>query len=135
MHLLALGIVGFVVLGPLYHIVPFVIRIHRYSDLLGNEKVPMIDDLYNVRSAAVDLVAIFLGTVLTGLGEWFALPTIVLVVGGFSVLAGSCLFVANMLLVIRTHNPHGLRGIFVSRLATADQRRRSESQESPSDGR
>ncbi|EMA48586.1 MULTISPECIES: hypothetical protein [Halococcus] len=134
-HLLVLGIIGFVVLGTLYHIVPFIIWVHRYSDLLGYEKVPMIDDLYNARIAAVDFIAVFLGTVLIVLTEWFALPSIALPVSGLSVLAGCCLFVANMLLVIHTHSPHGLRGILVSRLAASNQRRISESQEPPSDRR
>ncbi|WP_435078092.1 hypothetical protein [Halococcus sp. AFM35] len=132
-YLLILGIIGFVVLGTLYHIVPFIIWVHRYSDLLGYEKVPMIDDLYSARIAAVDFVTILLGTVLIVLTEWFALPNMVLAVGGLSVLAGLCLFVANMLLVIHTHSPHGLRGILVSRLATSNQRRIAESQEPPSD--
>jgi hypothetical protein len=34
-HLLVLGAIGFVVLGTLYHVVPFIIWVHRYSDRLG----------------------------------------------------------------------------------------------------
>jgi hypothetical protein len=131
-HLLVLGVIGFVVLGTLYHIVPFIIWVHRYSDLLGYEKVPMIDDLYNGRIAAVDFVAIGIGTVLIVLTEWFTLPRMVLAAGGLSVLAGFCLFVANMLLVIRNHSPHGLRGILMSRFAVSEQHRVSEPQEPPS---
>jgi hypothetical protein len=133
-HLLVLGIIGFVVLGTLYHIVPFIIWVHRYSDLLGFEKVPMIDDLYDSRIAAVDFVAVVVGTVVIVLAEWFALPSIVFAVGGLSVWIGFCLFVVNMLLVIRNHSPHGLRGILVSRFAAPEQRRSSGPQEPPSDG-
>jgi len=53
-HLLLLGAIGFVVVGTLYHIIPFVIWVNRYSDLLGLEDVPMIDDLYDDRIAAID---------------------------------------------------------------------------------
>ncbi|HET7325166.1 MAG TPA: hypothetical protein VFJ06_12625 [Halococcus sp.] len=132
-HLLVLGIIGFVVLGTLYHIVPFIIWVHRYSDLLGFEKVPMIDDLYNAHIAIVDFVAVVAGTVVIVLAEWFALPRIVFAAGGLSVLIGFCLFVVNMLLVIRNHSPHGLRGIFVSKVAASEQRRSSGPQEPPSE--
>jgi len=48
-RLLLFGVFGFVVIGSLYHIVPFIIWIERYSDRLGFEQVPMIDDLYDDR--------------------------------------------------------------------------------------
>jgi hypothetical protein len=75
-HLLVLGTIGFIVLGTLYHVVPFIIWVHRYSDLLGYERVPMIDDLYDDRLAAADLACL-----------------------------GAGLFSVNLLLVIRSHSP------------------------------
>ncbi len=133
-HLLVLGIIGFVVLGTLYHIVPFIIWVHRYSDLLGYEPVPMIDDLYNARIASIDFGAIVIGTGLIVIADWFTLPAIVLVIGGFSATAGFGLFVVNMLLVIRDHSPYGLRGILMSTSGPVEQNRAPEPREPPSEG-
>ncbi|EMA46308.1 hypothetical protein [Halococcus saccharolyticus] len=109
-HLLLLGVIGFVVLGTLYHIIPFVIWVHRYSDVLGYEKVPMIDDLYDSRLATIDFVAVVLGTALLVLAERLSLPAISWALGGVSTVVGFCVFVGNMLLVIHKHSPHGIWG-------------------------
>jgi len=37
---------GFVVVGSLYHVVPFIVWLDRYADRVGLERVPAIDDLY-----------------------------------------------------------------------------------------
>ncbi|WP_340100747.1 hypothetical protein [Salinibaculum salinum] len=108
--LLVLGGIGFVVFGTLYHIVPFIVWVHRYSDLLGFEPVPMIDDLYDGRIAAVDsslLVAGVVGLVLAELADlaWLTLPGASLFAGG------SLLFVANMVLVLYRHSPRSLRDV------------------------
>lgn len=112
-HLLAFGVIGFVVLGTLYHVVPFIVWVHRYSDRLGYETVPMIDDLYDARVATADLVALVVGTGLLVVGERFAVPAAVFAVGGIAALVGFTLFVGNMLLVVRDHSPQGLGRILV----------------------
>jgi len=48
---------GFVVVGSLYHVVPFIVWLDRYADRVGLERVPAIDDLYDARVATVDLAA------------------------------------------------------------------------------
>ncbi|WP_418284613.1 hypothetical protein [Halorubrum sp. DTA46] len=53
--------IGFVVVGSLYHIVPFIVWLDRYADRVGLERVPAIDDLYDARAARVDLAATVLG--------------------------------------------------------------------------
>ena len=110
-HLLLLGVIGFVVLGTLYHIIPFVIWVHRYSDVLGYEKVPMIDDLYDSRLATIDFVAVMLGTAVLVLAERFGLPAIAWALGGIGAVVGFSVFFGNMLLVIHKHSPHGIRRI------------------------
>jgi hypothetical protein len=115
-HLFLLGTVGFVVLGTLYHIVPFIIWVHRYSDLLGLEPVPMIDDLYDDRLAAVDAVLLVVGTGLLVLADWFGLVASVTVVGGLLVGLGVVVFAANMLLVVREHSPHSVGRILLGSL-------------------
>jgi hypothetical protein len=134
-HLLVFGIIGFVVLGTLYHIVPFIIWVHRYSDLLGYEPVPMIDDLYDARIATADFVAVVVGTGLIVLSDWFMLPSILIVVSGLSATVGFGLFVINMLFVIRDHSPYGLRGILTSTSGSAEQNCSPELREPPSEGR
>ncbi|MXR52753.1 hypothetical protein GRX03_14205 [Halovenus sp. WSH3] len=110
-HLLAFGVIGFVVFGTLYHVVPFIIWVHRYSDLLGYEPVPMIDDLYSDRLAVVDFGCLLGGLGGVFAGVYFGGPTILLVAGGTLAIIGAAVFTANMLLVIRRHSPHTLVGI------------------------
>ncbi|WP_136715585.1 hypothetical protein [Halorientalis salina] len=114
-HLLALGGIGFVVLGTLYHIVPFIIWVHRYSDLLGFEDVPMIDDLYDDRLAAADCTLFVSGTALLIGTALFDRPDYVAAIGGVIVTLGVVVFAANMLLVIREHSPQSLSAILLSR--------------------
>jgi cbb3-type cytochrome oxidase subunit 1 len=102
-HLLLLGVVGFVVLGTLYHVVPFVVWVHRYSDRLGYEPVPMVDDLYDDRLAVADFWSVLGGSILLVAGDAFDLPSVVSAVGGVAVLVGSVLFVANVVGVVREH--------------------------------
>lgn len=116
-HLLVFGVVGVVVLGTLYHVVPFVVWVHRYSDLLGYEPVPMIDDLYSDRVAAADLGCFLTGGALLVVADWFALPAVVAAVGGGAVLCGTLLFVWNLLTVIREYGPHSLAEVLLPSLA------------------
>nr|WP_241966864.1 hypothetical protein [Haloplanus aerogenes] len=116
-HLLVLGTVGFVVVGTLYHIIPFIIWVHRYSDRLGFEDVPMIDDLYDDRLAAADAILLVGGTLLIVLSDWFQLSSIILGIGGGVVTLGSVVFTANMLQVIRKHSPHSMGQILLGSIA------------------
>ncbi|MGB9960740.1 hypothetical protein ACOZ32_00780 (plasmid) [Halobacterium sp. MBLA0001] len=113
-HLLVLGVVGFVVLGTLYHIVPFIIWVHRYSDLLGYEAVPMIDDLYSDRIAAVDFALVGSGTGLLVATDLLPVPSMSAALGGVLVLVGAVLFLTNIVWVIQEHSPHSLPGILFS---------------------
>jgi hypothetical protein len=122
--LLLLGVVGFVILGTLYHVVPFVVWVERYSDRLGLESVPMVDDLYDDRLAAADGALLFLGTALvvgadvaagasgTTLGAGAARPAL----AGMSLLTlGVAVFAGNALLVIRRHSPGTLARVALGR--------------------
>ena len=126
-HLLTLGLVGFVVLGTLYHVVPFIVWVHRYSDRLGLEDVPMIDELYDDRLAAVDFTLLLVGLGAIVAADAVRLPTAVSVAGGIAVTAGAAVFLANMLLVVRRHSPHTLPGVMFDRFALEDGRDRPPS--------
>ncbi|RQG94929.1 hypothetical protein [Natrarchaeobius chitinivorans] len=125
-HLLAFGLIGFVVLGTLYHIIPFIIWVHRYSDLLGLEDVPMIDDLYDDRLAAADFALLTVGLGIVVLTDVISLPTTVSVVGGGAVIAGAAIFAANMVLVVRRHSPQPLLGILFDRFAVRGDGKQSQ---------
>jgi hypothetical protein len=106
--LLLFGVVGFVVLGTLYHVVPFIVWVDRYSDLLGLADVPMIDDLYDGRLAGVDFVAILSGTTLLVAAEALSLGSTPTLLGGSLWLVGVVAFVANVASVIFRHSPDAL---------------------------
>jgi hypothetical protein len=119
-HLLLLATIGFVVLGTLYHIIPFIIWVHRYSDQLGFEDVPMIDDLYNERLAAADATLIWGGTLGLILSDWFLLDSAVFAIAGASVTIGIVAFTTNMLVVIRDHSPHSVGFVLLGALDPRD---------------
>jgi len=105
-HLLLLGAIGFVVVGTLYHIIPFVIWVNRYSDMLGLADVPMIDDLYDDRTAAIDGVLLGAGSALIVGSNLLEITGTPALLGGVVVGVGVVAFVSNMVLVLVRHGPH-----------------------------
>lgn len=105
---LAVGVVGFVVFGTLYHVVPFTVWVHRYSDLLGYEPVPMVDNLYSGRLAAVDFAFTTGGTVTLVASALGWLPSPSVAIGGGLFAIGALCFVANMGQVLRDHSPESI---------------------------
>ncbi|WP_049928246.1 hypothetical protein [Halopiger goleimassiliensis] len=116
---LVFGVFGFVVVGSLYHIVPFIIWLERYSDRLGFEQVPMIDDLYDDRLERADFVLTLAGFAVLTVASLVGVPTRVAVGGSVLTTLGFCLFVLNMLLTIHRHGPDGLGGVFVDAIDSA----------------
>ncbi|MFB6093272.1 MAG: hypothetical protein ABEK02_09705 [Haloquadratum sp.] len=121
-HLLLFGVVGFVVFGTLYHVVPFIVWVHRYSDRLGFETVPMIDDLSDDRLARVDFGLLVLGLVVVVAVEAGtassllagATARVALAVGGFASLVGCLAFAGNLLAVVRNHGGDSLAAVVIS---------------------
>jgi hypothetical protein len=112
-HLLVVGVIGFVVLGTLYHVVPFVVWVHSYSDRLGYEPVPMVDDLYDHRLAAVDGTLLVVGTGLLVGSDLLDTGVRVAGTGGVLVSLGVLVFTANVVLVLRRHGPHSIAEVLV----------------------
>ena len=110
-HLLFVGVFTVTVVGTFYHVVPFVVWFHEYSDRLGYEPVPMIDDLYDSRIATVECWLLAGGLLVLWGGELLGLPSWVLLVGGNLLGAGVLLFAANMGLVVWRHRPATLREV------------------------
>jgi hypothetical protein len=97
-----------VVVGTLYHIVPFIIWVNSYSDRLGYEPVPMVNDLYSSRLAAVDGSLWVGGTALLAISQWVPLSPAVAAVAGTLLTLGAMAVAANMVLVIYRHGPRPL---------------------------
>ena len=109
-NLLVFGAFGFVVIGSLYHIVPFIIWHERYGDRLGFERVPMIDDLYDDRLERADFACTLVGVAGLAVAPLVGLPAVVTVAAAVVGTLGACLFVCNTLLTIHRHGPAGLGG-------------------------
>ncbi|WP_152041972.1 hypothetical protein [Salinigranum salinum] len=104
-----LGVVfAAVLVGTLYHVVPFLIWDRRYADRVGFEPVPMPDDLYEARAARADLVGLVFGGAALVAGTVFGTPR--LVVAGVAV-AGTALVLAalNLVQVVWVHALRGWR--------------------------
>lgn len=109
--ILLFGTIGFVLVGTLYHVVPFLIWIHRYSDRLGYEPVPTVEDLSSARIERIDLLATVIGTVVvfgatgvSGLGG-IQDSRILVLAGGLIIFVGLILFVSNMMVTVWRHAP------------------------------
>ncbi|MEA5406265.1 hypothetical protein VB773_00840 [Haloarculaceae archaeon H-GB2-1] len=102
-HLLLVGVVGMVVAGTLYHVVPFIVWVERYSDRLGLEVVPMIDDLYDDRLATADFAAFVVGTALLVARESLGATALVGTAGTAFLFVGLLAFAANLALVLHRH--------------------------------
>ncbi|ELZ65676.1 hypothetical protein C457_16092 [Haloferax prahovense DSM 18310] len=118
--LFLLGFVGFVVLGTLYHVVPFIVWVHRYSDRLGLEPVPMLDDLYSDRLARLDFALVVAGVTAVVAHDLVGLSPAAETLGWTLILVGVAVFAANLLRVIWLHSPQSLVGGAVASAADAD---------------
>jgi hypothetical protein len=107
-HLLAMVLL-LVLVGTLYHVVPFLVWVHRYSDRLGFEDVPMIDDLYDDRLETADLALVAGGGALLAGGNWIGAAAVSLA-GGVALATGLVVFAANLALVVWRHAPESLFG-------------------------
>ncbi|MFB6081576.1 MAG: hypothetical protein ABEJ67_02025 [Halanaeroarchaeum sp.] len=107
-HVLFVGVFGFVIVGTVYHVVPFIVWLDRYADRLGFEKIPSIDDLYVDWVETVEFFFLTVGYVLMVLGSLFELPGSVFAIGGAMMALGIVAFGANMGYVVYRHH----RGVF-----------------------
>ncbi|MFB6153609.1 MAG: hypothetical protein ABEJ27_05095 [Halodesulfurarchaeum sp.] len=109
--LLFVGAVGFLILGTLYHIVPFVVWLDRYSDRLGFEQVPAVDDLFSDQLAQVELLLLASGLLVLTLYLLVGAPSWIAATGGTALLAGLLVFTTNMAGVVRNHYPGALEDL------------------------
>jgi hypothetical protein len=93
-----------VLVGTLYHVVPFLVWDHRYADRIGYEPVPMVDDLYDARVARVDLAGLVLGGAALVAGAGLGHHTL-LVGGALVVVVALTLAALNLAGVVWLHAP------------------------------
>ncbi|MFC7020562.1 MULTISPECIES: hypothetical protein [Haloarcula] len=101
--LLLVGVVGFTVFGTLYHVVPFLVWVDRYSDRVGLQAVPTIDDLYDGRLSRLDAISLVTAGLLSVAHEG-GLAVDVRLAGGLAFL-GAAVFAGNLLSVLAIHGP------------------------------
>jgi len=141
------ALVGFVVVGSLYHVVPFIVWLDRYADRVGLERVPAIDDLYDARVATVDLAATLSGSALllaaavspavASLGSDGVLDAgtggLAYTVGGTLAVVGALLFAGNVVGTVIRHGGIGTvrRSGSGGRAATGATTEASEASDAP----
>lgn len=95
-----MGFLGFIITAHLYKIVPFLVWFHRFSILVGKQKVPMMADMVPKRSAYFQFVFTSLGTLICAMALLFGQDALLkagasfLVVGMFYLL-GSLYYMLN----------------------------------------
>ncbi|MBK6913070.1 MAG: hypothetical protein IPH11_05165 [Ignavibacteriales bacterium] len=52
-YMIIFGFISILIVGQMYKIVPFLVWYHKYSSKVGIEKVPMLKDMFNEKSAQV----------------------------------------------------------------------------------
>ncbi len=89
------GWFGFSIVGKYYKIIPFLLWIHRYSERIGSQPVPLLKDMLDERRGYISLIALFLGylVVLAGI---LAASLVTVRVGGAVFALGSYLFAYNI---------------------------------------
>jgi len=111
-ELLVFGGVGFVVLGTLYHVIPFIVWFHSYGDRLGLEAVPTIDDCYSDRLAAIEFPLITTGCAVVVIGASEVASPIDPAVGWVLLTGGFACFASNVTLVVLRHAPGSIVDLF-----------------------
>ena len=96
-HLILTGWVGLTIVGAMYHIVPMLTWLEKYSSKVGQGKVPLIQDLYNKTLAKALFVA------LNALVAVFALSSLLpqLRIAAIPLALSFAAFSAEMFLVLR----------------------------------
>jgi hypothetical protein len=115
--ILLVGVFGFVVVGTLYHIVPFLVWLEAYSDRIGYESVPMVEDLYDHRLAHVDFLALLAGTILGAVSGALGGPQSIELAAALAVGAGFAVAGGNLTMTIYHHGPTSLGAVLLPSLS------------------
>ena len=92
--LLLVGFIGFVIMGNLYKIIPFLIWFQYYSPYIGERDVPMLHEMIPQRLADMQLVYSTLGLVVTTVALGFGNQQLFAAGSAFLVTGAAMLFIA-----------------------------------------
>jgi hypothetical protein len=98
--LLFSGFFGFIILGHLYKIVPFLVWYERFSPLVGKQKVPMLADMVPQTSANIQISFTCIGVGLISIAMFFQLNYLH-VIGSLMFIVGAVIMLYNLLYMIR----------------------------------
>ncbi|MBL0687531.1 MAG: hypothetical protein JJV94_06880 [Sulfurospirillum sp.] len=98
--LIFVGFFGFMILGHLYKIVPFLVWYERFSPLVGKQKVPMLGDMVPKKSANFQIYLTAIGIVLFSVAIFFQNSTLQ-IVGASSLSIGAIILFFNLIFMIR----------------------------------
>ena len=93
------GMFGFVIIGHLYKIVPFLVWFERFSPLVGKQKVPMLADMVPTRGANFQFWFSLIGAV-TCLAGLLGSSDLVFKSGAAFLIAGALVLVRNVRFMI-----------------------------------
>jgi hypothetical protein len=113
--LLLAGLVGFVVVGSCYHVVPFLLWLERYADRIGFEPVPGVEELYSGRVARADLALTTTGVVALTVAGATPVPGSVRPAGAVALGAGLLAAAGNLVRVVLVHAPGSPRAFLLGR--------------------
>lgn len=95
-----IGFVGFIIVGQMYKILPFLVWFNKYSDKVGQTKVPLLKDMFDERLAKAELWLMLAGFFVAasalplGTAEIFRAGAVLL-------LASALVFLWNMITIFR----------------------------------
>lgn len=84
----------------MYKIVPFLVWYHKYSDKVGFQSVPMLEDLFNEKLACYQMYVMIAGIVLSIL-FWLINNTFGLLLSFLLLFISSIMFLINMVKIFR----------------------------------
>ncbi|PKN14821.1 MAG: hypothetical protein CVU67_03660 [Deltaproteobacteria bacterium HGW-Deltaproteobacteria-24] len=89
------GFLGFIITAHLYKIVPFLVWFHRFSPLVGKQKVPMMADMVPKKSAHYQFVFSTFGTLLCAVALLFG-QDVMLKMGASFLVVGTMFLLGSL---------------------------------------
>lgn len=95
-----IGFLGFLIIGHLYKIVPFLVWFERFSPLVGKQKIPMLADMLPKKGVNFQFYFSFSGIIISTFGVLISYDEIFKI--GISFLSvGSILLLSNLIYIIK----------------------------------
>lgn len=99
-YMIIFGYLSMLIVGQMYKIVPFLVWYHKYSSKVGQEKVPMLKEMFNEKAAGYGMylmIAAILGSIYS-----LSFRSEIGLITSFSImLISSLIFSFNMVAIIR----------------------------------